>query len=137
MSASPKPTTGMRVIPFLYPWMLCHELHDPEELWTIVEHLWVDSVARPRAVEDRRREHVEGDVGDRELVAAEVARALPVRPGAIDDQALELLQTLRSEHNVAVPPRSLAAQSLMQGAARRREETLYPLCLLQELSRCE
>ena len=41
----------MRVIPFLYPWMLCHELHDPEELWTIVEHLWVDSVARPRAVE--------------------------------------------------------------------------------------
>ena len=71
----------MRVIPFLYPWMLCHELHDPEELWTVVEHLWVDSVARPRAVEDGRGENVQGEVGNRQVRAAEIlgARLLLLR----------------------------------------------------------
>ena len=79
----------MRGVPLLDARVLAHQAHHLEQLVAPVEHVGLDAVARPRAVEDRRGEHVEGEVGDRELLAAEVARALPVRPRAVDDQALE------------------------------------------------
>ena len=66
-----------------YDDLLADAAHDAQQALAAVEDLGPDAVAVPRAVEDRGGDHVERDVRDRQLGAAEERRALARGRGAV------------------------------------------------------